>query len=497
MTGFYNAFDRFENSTDFSILGNYSNEFSYTEINSAIRKTQCFDEIEKYRNLNHPEKMINNFQKSTESSDNFGILRISNIIYKDKQRSCSTPNDSPYLVNQFSPSNQVDSKSEYISLNFENSPFQNQDNEIDQNLSLDTNKYKYLIFRERYHNGNYYDKYGRFCGFFNNGIFHSFYYYYQQYSNLIKFFDGVNNSYNDYFSFLKVNENETYFSSIKSENTLDQVHDYNSNHNYQENKSNPELEYGFKINCSDKSKKPKDILDIEGSTLKQYKQIPRGEETLISQVKQYLNTTEQEVFESENLECFSCDPDSNLEYLIKNKKGHEQTQKIKSLFQIISIEELKGIYWIVIQFFYHNNINHYYEKVVTETPLLYSILYSNKEEINEINFTSENYGKEQKVNENGEEQQNKVIISQSEFVENNNYQFEYNKLINEIGEIPEDEKPCIEEIDQDLEKLKDEKLREREKEHSNVQILKFENILDFDFEDDEIECIGIKKIKLI
>ncbi|PPS94188.1 Uncharacterized protein GY17_00002890 [Cryptosporidium hominis] len=491
MSEFYNKIDKTEISTDSLIFSKYSNEFNYPEVDSAIKKVHYFDKIETERNMIYLEEMINNFQKNTEILDHLETKKISNEISKDKKMICSMLYDIPNFAKQLSNHNQGDDKSEYDCLSFESSEFQNKENEINQNINLNTNKYKYLIFKERYHNGNYYDKYGRFCGFFNNGIFHSFHYHYQQYLNSNNFLN-------------EINKNETYLTLKESENTFNhQVQDYNLGYYSQENEIKPELEeYEHKIDYNEKNKNTKIISDFQGSHLKECKQISKIQEILISEIKEYQNRIcKEEAFDNENHKFFGYNSESNLEILIENQENHEQKQNAKSLFQIISKEELKYIYCIILKFIYQSKTKYCQEKVLTEIPLINSLLNLNKES-NKINLLRENCENEKVDYKSSElcnkEQQNKILISQNEFVEYNHHQFEYIKLINEIGGIPNDKQPCMEEINQDLEKFRDDKLEQREiEEHSNLQILDFENILDFDFEDNEIECIGIKKIKLI
>ncbi|KAK9172393.1 Uncharacterized protein cmbei_50080 [Cryptosporidium meleagridis] len=488
MSELYDKIDKPENSTVSLILSKYSNEFNYPEIDFAIKKTHYFDEIETERKMVCLEEMINNIQKNTEILDHLETKKISNKISKDKKMICSMLYDIPNFVKQLSNKNQGDSKSEYNCLSFENSKFQNKGNEINQNINLNTNKYKYLIFKERYHNGNYYDKYGRFCGFFNNGIFHSFYYYYQQYLN-------SNNFSNE------INKNESYLSPKESENAFNhQVQDNNLRDYSQENEIKTELEeYECEIDCSEENKNTKIISDLRKSQIKKCKEISKIHEILISEIKEYQNRAcKEEAFDHENLEYFGYNLESNIELPIENQE--EQQQNAKSLLQIISKEELICIYCIILKFIYQSKTKYCQGKVLKEIPLINSLLNFN-EQSNKINLLRENCEHEKVDFENSElcnkEQQNKILISQNEFVEYNHHQFEYIKLINEIGGIPNDKQPCMEEINQDLGKVRDDELEQREIEHSNLQILDFENILDFDFEDNEIECIGIKKIKLI
>ncbi|KAK6588986.1 hypothetical protein RS030_243646 [Cryptosporidium xiaoi] len=81
-----------------------------------------------------------------------------------------------------------------------NEPLKESTSRINLNYNESINNHVYYINSERYINGNYYDKYGRYCGSFENDKFYSCYYYYYKYhKDYIKqnIFKNINSIKND------------------------------------------------------------------------------------------------------------------------------------------------------------------------------------------------------------------------------------------------------------------------------------------------------------
>ncbi|KAH7649071.1 hypothetical protein FG379_001660 [Cryptosporidium bovis] len=80
-----------------------------------------------------------------------------------------------------------------------NEPLKESTSRINLNYNESINNHVYYINGERYINGNYYDKYGRYCGSFENEKFYSCYYYYYNYhkdyikQNIFKNINSIKN----------------------------------------------------------------------------------------------------------------------------------------------------------------------------------------------------------------------------------------------------------------------------------------------------------------
>lgn len=392
--------------------------------------------------------------KGTESSE--GLCALNKML--EVNELCPLVSSSQSLVNEMISTGQEE-ESISVCSNFDPnlSQLQYYETETSEGLSLyssqtgpETHRCMYFVVKERYHNGNYYDKYGRYCGFFDNGIFRSFHHYNQQDPNTTRFL-GVNcNSLDGYSYVPPEEEREDYYEEEVEEEGIEEEKE-----------------------CSSETESMYTPEHIQDSMSRDFSQTGGDSEL-------YNGYDEQEIYpeSTSNLfESWNKQPEVVVPQVCVFPKMEDRRISGGPIGGAVSFlqytkKELESVYRILLQSIYFNLPCVCQEKMLLQgVPLVYYSPhlehFGGGVDSSRLEERREELEQSEQDEGVGRKRLSQVILDSSE-----------------LGGVPDDRLPCVEGA------YPDERLRPREKEEciasSHVS----------GFQDSELKCLGIKKIKL-